>query len=263
MEKEKLEAIKQWTNDPCGSVYAKKYRYGSCDFFEAIRKYRYEIYAPWLKKIIDRIDTKNKRLLEIGCGIGNDLLCFAQNGAKVIGIDLVPKHLDLAKKLFTCYGCSGRFLKMDAENLELPPNYVDLIYSFGVLHHTPNIKKAILEIHRVLRPGGLVVVGLYNKNSWYFWVNLILIKGLIKGKLFRMSVDEFLSTNVEFSRSGAKPLVKVYSKSECAALFRDFFDIKIEKYHWKSDQIPKIGKFLPTFLPSFLGWYILVFARKK
>ena len=263
MEQEKLEAIKQWTNDPCGSLYAKEHREGSKEFFEAFIKQRREIDVPWLKRLIDEIDVKNKLVLDIGCGMGSDLLNFAQNGANVIGIDLVTKHLDLAKGLFAYNGYSAHFLKMDAESLSFASNSVDIIYSFGVLHHTPNIQKAISETHRVLKPKGLAIIGLYHRDSWHYWINLIIIQGLVRGKLLRMSVNDLLSTNVEFSRINAKPLVRVYSKRESRNLFKDFFDAKIKTYHWKSDQIYKLGRFLPPFLPPFFGWYIFISARKR
>jgi ubiquinone/menaquinone biosynthesis C-methylase UbiE len=269
MEKEKLEAIKQWTNDPCGAVYSEKYAEGSKEFFEATTKNRYEQYAPWLKKLIDGIDVKGKTVLEIGCGVGTDLISFARNGANVIGLDLTPKHIELARKLFEVYGFSGDFINGDAESLTIPSASVDIVYSFGVLHHTPNIDKAIAEIYRVLKPGGQVVVGLYHKNSWHYWVNIVFLLGIFQRRLFKMSISKLLSSVIEVSHSGAKPLVRVYSKGSCKRLFKDFKKIKIKKYHWRKDQVfipwvfSRITLYLPTFLPSFLGWYILVFARKE
>jgi ubiquinone/menaquinone biosynthesis C-methylase UbiE len=265
LEKEKLEAIRQWTNDPCGAVYSEKYPEGSKEFFEATIKNRYEQYAPWLKKLIDGIDVKGKTVLEIGCGVGIDLLSFARNGAKVIGLDLTPKHIELATKLFEVYGFSGDFINGDAESLTIPSASVDIVYSFGVLHHTPDIDKAVSEIYRVLKPGGQGVVGLYHKNSWHYRVNVIIIHGLFKRKLFKMSIDELLSSCIEVSRSGARPLVNVYSASDCRRMFKNFAGIKIKKDHWSRDQIPspRIASLLPSFLPSFLGWYIFVFARKE
>lgn len=269
LEKEKLEAIKQWTNDPCGAIYAETYQEGSKEFFEAVIKYRYEAYAPWLKKLIDGLDVQGKTVLELGCGIGSDLLSFARNGANVIGLDLTPKHIELARKLFEVYGLPAEFLIGDAENLSIPSDSVDLVYSFGVLHHTPNIDKAVAEIHRVLKPGGLAVVGLYHKNSWQYWVNLIFLLGIFQRKLFKMSLAELLSSCVEISHSDARPLVRVYSKGDCKRLVKDFKKIQIKKYHWRKDQVwipwvfSRITLYLPTFLPSFLGWYIIVFARKE
>ncbi|MGD0794010.1 MAG: class I SAM-dependent methyltransferase [Dehalococcoidales bacterium] len=259
MEKEKLEAIKQWTNDPCGAVYAETYKEGSKEFFEAALKNRYEAHAPWLKKMIDELDVEGKTVLEVGCGMGADLLSLARNGAKVIGLDLTPRHIELAKKLFDTFGFPADFIIGDAECMSLPSESVDVVYSFGVLHHTPNIEKAISEIHRVLKPGGLAIVGLYHKNSWHYWVNLVFLQGIFQRKLFKMSIAELLSSSVEFSRSGAKPLVKVYTSSQCKRLFTKFTAVKIKKYQWAKEQIyfpwifSRITKYLPAFLPSLLG----------
>jgi ubiquinone/menaquinone biosynthesis C-methylase UbiE len=269
MEKEKLEAIKQWTNDPCGAVYSDKYEESSREFYEATIKNRYESYAPWLKKLIDNIDAKGKIVLELGCGIGVDLLEFAKNGAKVTGLDLTPKHLELAQKLFDTYGHKATFIQGDAENLTLPSESVDVVYSFGVLHHTPNIDKAIAEIHRVLKPGGQAIVGLYHKNSWNYWVNVVLLLGIFQRKLFKMSVNGILSSNIEVSHSGARPLVKVYSGVHCRRLFKKFRPVKLKVEHWTRDQVrfmpyipQKLFSMLPPFLPPFLGWYIIVMANK-
>jgi ubiquinone/menaquinone biosynthesis C-methylase UbiE len=263
VEKEKLEAVKQWTNDPCGAV-AGDFKEGSREYFDAVAKNRYESYAPWLKKLIDGIDVKGKTVLELGCGLGTDLMSFAKNGADVTGLDLTPKHIELAKKLFELSGMPAKFILGDAENMEIPAASIDVVYSFGVLHHTPNIEKAVAEIHRVLKPGGLAVIGLYHKNSWHYWFNLILIHGIFQRKLFRMSVDELLSASVEISHSGARPLVKVYSGAQCRRLFKAFSSTKIKKDHWTRDQIPNrwLSTHLPVFLPGFLGWYIMVFAVK-
>jgi ubiquinone/menaquinone biosynthesis C-methylase UbiE len=263
LEKEKLEAIKQWTNDPCGAVYSDAYEEGSKEFFKATLHYRNATH-PWINKMIDGLDVKGKTVLEIGCGMGADLLSFAKNGAKVTGLDLTPKHIELAQKLFKINGLPAEFILGDAESLDMPSESVDIVYSMGVLHHTPHIDQAIAEIHRVLKPGGLAVVGLYHKNSWHYWVNLIFLLGIFQRKLFKMSVAELLSSSVEVSHSGARPLVKVYSKGDCKRLFKKFTNVKIKKNHWTSDQIPSrwLASHLPKFLPSFLGWYIIVLARK-
>lgn len=267
MEKEKLEAIKQWTNDPCGTV-AGDFEEGSKEFFEAVAKNRYKAYAPWLKKLIDGIDVKDKTVLELGCGLGTDLMSFARNGAKVIGLDLTPKHIELARKLFKISNMPAEFVLGDAENMDIPSESIDVVYSFGVLHHTPHIDKAVTEIQRVLKPGGLAVVGLYHKNSWQYWVNMIFLMGIYQRKLFKMSTAELLSSYIEVSHSGAKPLVKVYSQGDCKRVFRQFKEVKIKKDHWVRESLiipgvsPNVFSLLPAFLPSFLGWYIMVFARK-
>jgi len=266
MEKEKLEAIKLWSNDPCGAVYAEKYAIGSKDFFKVAMKYRYEIYAPWLKHLIDGLDVSGKKVLEIGCGMGMDLLQFAKKGAEVIGVDLVPRHIELANRLFEIERISFEDYKIflaDAESLPFNDMSFNFVYSFGVLHHTPNIEKAIDEIWRVLKPGGRIVIGLYHKNSWHYWFNLFFVKGIIKGELNKSTMDQILS-QTEFTRSGIKPLVRVYSRRECLRLFKKFIDLRIKTFYFTNEQIPRVGDFLPKNLSlfSFLGWYVFVIGSK-
>lgn len=266
MEKEKLAAIKLWNNDPCGAVYAEKYAIGSKDFFKVAMKYRYEIYAPWLKHLIEGLDVSGKKVLEIGCGMGMDLLQFAKKGAKVVGVDLVARHIKLANRLFEIEKINSedyRIFQADAEDLPLTGRTFDLVYSFGVLHHTPNIERAIDEIWRILKPDGRIIIGLYHKNSWHYWFNLLFVKGIIKRELNKKSISQILS-QTEFTRSGIEPLVRVYSRRDCVRLFRKFADVKIKIFHFTGEQIPKLSHFLPKNLSlfSFLGWYVFVFGSK-
>jgi len=266
MEKEKLEAIKLWNSDPCGAVYAEKYGIGSKDFFKEAMKYRYEIYAPWLKHLIDGLDVSGKKILEIGCGMGMDLLQFAKKGAKVVGVDLVPRHIKLANRLFEIEKINSEdyeIFQADAEDLPLTDRTFDLVYSFGVLHHTPNIERAIDEIWRILKLDGRIIIGLYHKNSWHYWFNLLFVRGIIKKELNKKSIGQILS-ETEFTRSGIEPLVRVYSRRDCMRLFKKFINIRIKTFQFTGGQIPKLGHFLPKnlFLFSFLGWYIFVFGSK-
>ena len=266
MEKEKLEAIKLWTNDPCGAIYAEKYGIGSKGFFKEAMSYRCEIYAPWLRRLNDGLDVSGKKVLEIGCGMGMDLLQFAKKGAKVVGVDLVPRHIKLANRLFEIEKINFEDYKIflaDAESLPFNDMSFNFVYSFGVLHHTPNIEKAINEIWRVLKPGGRIVIGLYHKNSWHYWFNLFFVKGIIKRELNKSTMAQVLS-QTEFTRSGIKPLVRVYSRRECLRLFKKFIDLRIKTFHFTNKQIPRVGDFLPKNLSlfSFLGWYVFVFGSK-
>lgn len=268
LAKEKREAIKLWSADPCGAHYTEEYGLGSKEFFQAAVEERYENDAPWIKRLIDSIPVKGKKVLEVGCGMGVDLLEFAKNGARVTGIDLVDNHLKLASRLFALNKLEAKLLNADAEDLPFPPEAFDIVYSFGVLHHTPNTQKAIDEVQRVLRPNGTAIVGLYHKNSWHYLVNLVFRKGILHKGLKQGTMADILSRSVEFSRTGAKPLVKVYSRRECRRLFSNFSKAKVRAYHFKKDQvlIPRpfqfLKFFLPTFLPSFLGWYLMATVKK-
>jgi len=107
--KTKQESIKTWTSDPCGAVYTK-YPIGSMDFFDAIRNFRYNQASPWLSKEVDFGKYRNRKILEVGCGVGMDSASFAKAGAIVTGIDLTPRSIELATKQFEIYGLKENFL---------------------------------------------------------------------------------------------------------------------------------------------------------
>ena len=112
-------------------------------------------------------------MLEIGGGIGTDLSQFARNGARVTDVDLSAGHLALAQENFALRGLHGRFVHHDAESLPFDDNSFDVVYSNGVLHHTPNTRSVVAEIHRVLKPGGQAIVMMYAENSLHYWRELV------------------------------------------------------------------------------------------
>jgi ubiquinone/menaquinone biosynthesis C-methylase UbiE len=150
----KTAAASHWGAHPCGAAAASGAEEGSARFFDLIDTDRYQRYAPWLPEIARFERFAGQDLLEIGCGLGTDLACFARAGARVTGIDLVPRHLALTRQRFQLLGLDARLELADAERLPYPDASFDAIYSFGVLHHTPEIGSAIAEMWRVLRPGG-------------------------------------------------------------------------------------------------------------
>ena len=165
----KQRAREQWSANPCGAHVARDLEFGTRDYFDAIEAYRYREYAPWMKEALGFDRYSGKRVLEIGCGTGTDLLQFARGGAQVTGLDLTPRSIEIARSRFAVYGCAGEFAIGDAENLAFPDESFDLVYSFGVLHHAPDTERAINEAHRVLRRGGRAIVMLYHRASLYYW----------------------------------------------------------------------------------------------
>src|SRR5205814_3025353 len=159
-------------------------------------------------------------VLEIGGGIGTDLAQFAANGARVTDVDLAAEHLRLAEENFRLRGLNGTFVHHDAESLPFDDASFDLVYSNGVLHHTPNTASVVDEIHRVLRPRGRAIVMLYAEGSLHYWRKLVWLFG-VKGRLLdTVSMGEIMSRQVERSANDARPLVKVYTKRRAAALFK-------------------------------------------
>ena len=105
--------------------------------------------------------------------MGTDLVQFALHGSHVTDLDLSSGHLTLAKENFVVRGPQGRFIQQDAEKLDFDDNTFDLVYSNGVLHHTPNTHHVVREIRRILKPGGKVIAMFYAEDSLQYWRNLM------------------------------------------------------------------------------------------
>ena len=108
---------------------------------------------------------KGKRTLEIGVGLGADHQKLAEHGAILSGIDLTPRAINHTKRRFELMGLNSQLQIADAENLPFEDNSFDAVYSWGVLHHSPDTQKAVNEVYRILKPGGLAKIMIYNKHS--------------------------------------------------------------------------------------------------
>src|SRR5262245_47306414 len=215
LAQEKQRAREQWTGDPCGAVYDREHELGAREFFDAIERHRYSEYAAWMPRLMGFEKFRDARLLEIGCGMGTDLLQFSRGGARCVGVDLTPRSIELSRHRFKLYGADGAFMISDGEHLPFRDQSFDVVYSNGVLHHTPDTAGAIREVHRVLRPGGVAKVMLYHRNSLNYWVEIVLRRGVLGAEFLRgRSAEEIMSRVIEFSDHGARPLVKVYSRKE-------------------------------------------------
>lgn len=266
LDEHKRRALEQWDANPCGSHAASQYEFCTREYFEAIEDHRYRIASPWMKQVIGFDRYGGKRLLEIGCGVGTDLLQFARGGAIVTGIDLSPHSIEIAKRRFEVYGLPGEFAIGDAEQLSFPDESFDVVYSFGVLHHTPNTERAISEVRRVLKPGGEAIIMLYNRASVYYWGAIIIKRGLIGGQLIKFTPAEIMSRSVEYPQAGAMPLVKAYTRAEARRLFRDFSRCQIEIHQLARGDLGPLGRFMPESVLQWLarnfGWNLIIKAIK-
>ena len=263
----KLRAREQWKEDPCGAVYGREHEFGTREFFDDVERHRYEEYAPWMREVMGFDKFAGARLIEVGCGMGTDLLQFARGGARVTGVDLTPRSVEISRDRFELYEMPGEFSLSDAERLPFADNSFDVFYSNGVLHHTPDTSSAIREAHRVLKPGGMAKVMLYHRSSWGYWIELMLRHGILKGELFRgMSPSDIMSKYVEFNESGGRPLVKAYSRSEARALFSMFRDVHVEVDQFTRPEIYFIGDLIPEWLfrqmRRSVGWNVIITAVK-
>ncbi len=263
---DKSEIQNQWNNDPCGSHYVasdEEFEEKSLDWYQAVERYRYDDYAPWMPEVMEFREHKDEKVLEIGGGLGTDLAQFAKNGAHVTDVDFSVGHLRHAQQNFTCRGLSGDFYVGDAEALPFPDNSFDLVYTNGVIHHTPQTQTVIDEIFRVLKPGGKVICMVYAQNSMNFWLNIFFWYGIRRGEILNHSVNEIMSREVEVSSTGATPLVKVYTGARLRRMFSRFETIKVSKHQLVQSEVPKIIRIIPLrLLERFLGWNLVVKATK-
>ena len=267
LAQEKQRAREQWSQDPCGAEYDRAHPLGTREFFEAIERHRYSEYAPWMPATMGFDRFAGAHLLEIGCGMGSDLLQFARGGAICTGIDITPRSIEITRHRFALYGLNGNFLLSDGERLPFPSESFDLVYSNGVLHHTPDTAGAISEIHRVLRTGGIAKVMLYHRNSLNYWVEIVLRRGLLRAEFLRgRSAEDIMSRVVEHSEHEATPLVKVYSRNEARSLFGMFRDVEIEVEQLLREELrfmsPLISQDLFRRLQKRIGWNLIITATK-
>ena len=266
MINQKLETQKQWNNRPCGQIGDITY---TLDYFLEVEKYRYQIEVPFMTETYPFYETTNKgkKILEIGYGQGTDHAQFASSGAEMYGVDLTETHFQLAKLNFELRGLKGNFLLQDASNLPYEDNFFDTIYSFGVLHHTPDIDVCIKEAYRVLKPGGKIILSFYYKHSAFHWYKKIFIDYILKLGFITKGYDGVLST-IEAGADGIhiKPLVILYDKKMMRNVLSEFKEVSIQIKHLTPPQLPILGKLLPDFilkkLEPIFGWYIIGEAYK-
>lgn len=271
-EELKQEAIRQWTSDPCGSIDDSD-EPGTRGYVEKLLAMRHD-YAPWMADELGYDQTAGLDVLDVGCGQGIDLIRYAQAGARVTGIDLTPRHADLARSHLAALGLEGTVVNGDAESLPFDDASFDRASSNGVLHHTPGIEPALAEIARVLRPGGEARIILYHRRSAHYFVQQYLWRGLVRGRLRELgSMGAVLSEGVERGGDGARPLVNVYSRGELGEMLGraglEATDVRVRHFR-PSDTV--ITGYLARrgFTPSRLyerlgrraGWYVIGIGRK-
>ena len=194
------------------------------------RRFRYDVYAPWLPAVIDAERWAGKDVLEIGVGLGTDHLSFALAGARMHALDLSGEHLPPHAASPAVSWAPDTAALRGCRTQSLPDNSFDLVYSFGACT-TAGTAVAVEEVLRVLRPGGVAVIGLYHRDSWFYWLWTILWRGilrlglLVKGKRRLLSEIEYRSSDNQ-----ALPLVKVYSRAAAKGLFTGFDTVSISTH---------------------------------
>lgn len=265
-----------WNHSPC-NIFHSPLPVGTFDYFNQVenRKYFVESHIPefagfhpnWWRQT----GWFTREILEIGCGIGTDTISFARNGSIITAVDLSERSLDIAKKRAKIFGYDAviKFYKANVEELSLviPEKKYNLIYSFGVLHHTPNPSKALEQIKTFMDEKSELRIMVYAKWSYkVLWM-------ILKYRSF--DLDKIIPMYSE-AQTGC-PVTYAYSKKQARELLKDFdilsikkdhiFPYKIEdykKYRYNKEWYFKImPKFIFKWLERTFGWHLLIVAKLK
>lgn len=263
-EQLKEEVHNFWNKQSCGTQFTNKEKY-SKEFFEEIELDRYTK-EPEILSFAQFNTGKGKKVLEVGVGAATDFLQWAKNGAELYGIDLTPEAVAHAQHRLELYGCSAKDIKVaDAENLPFDDIFFDIVYSWGVIHHSPDTPKALKEIIRVLKPAGKAKLMVYNRKSvlaYVFWVK----HAGLKFK-WNQSVADVLWNKMESYGT------KGYTIEEIKALLKNEniknLEVKtVITYYDKLKRFNKLMQYFSKVLLFFMdkknaGWFLTIEFTKK
>jgi SAM-dependent methyltransferase len=262
----KQAAIEQWTADPCGQIGGAEP--GTREYFERLLAERHD-YGPWMRDVLDYDGARGLRVLDVGCGQGIDAARYAMAGARATGLDLTPRHVELAQAHLDALGLDAEIVRGDAEVMPFDDHTFDRVSSNGVLHHTPDIGAALREIRRVLVPGGELRMILYNRASAWFWLELVGFHGIARGLLLqeRGSLEGVASRTVEHTSIDARPLVRFYSPRQVRGLLRaaGFGDVRTTVHDFKPSAQTLTKRLRDErairWLDTHAGYYVVGYGR--
>jgi SAM-dependent methyltransferase len=206
-----------WNNASCGE---ELYLFDSnIEGYREQARLRYKL-EPFIESFAKFSSTRNQKVLEVGIGLGADHQRFADAGANLYGIDLTKRAIEHTKHRLKLFENTSNIQVGDAEALPFPDNYFNIVYSWGVMHHSPNTQQCINEAYRVLVDGGVARIMVYNKWSivgLMLWTRYALLAG-----------RPFTSLKTIYASYLESPGTKAYTLSEARDLFYMFRQVSIK-----------------------------------
>jgi SAM-dependent methyltransferase len=246
--------VRDYWNQHIHDLEITSHPVGSLGFFADLDQYHFEK-LHHLPRLIDFDGYLGRRVLEVGCGAGTDLVRFARGGADVTGVDLSSSAIALARENVAQQGLHADLREADGEHLPFADATFDLVYAHGVVQYTGSDRALVSECRRVLKGGGTAVFQVYNRVSW---LNAL-------SKLMKVGLEH-----------EDAPVLKKYSIGEFRALLTGFSDVRIvaerfpvpSRLHggWKGTLYNTffVGTFnaLPRAWVRRFGWHLLAFCTK-
>lgn len=267
-----LEKVQNyWNARPCNIRHSPS-PVGTRQYFDEVEARKYFV-EPHIPLFAEFEKWRGKKVLEIGCGIGSDTINFARAGAQVTAVDLSTESLALAKKRAEVFGLNNiTFYQANAEQLSdyVPVERYDLVYSFGVIHHTPHPERVIDQIHEYMDKDSIFKIMVYYRTSWkVFWMRLKY--GKKKGE----TLDELIARYSE-AETGC-PVTYSYTGETIKEFLNGFevIDTKIDHIfpysipEYRNYQFKKVWyfRYLPQALFRWMeqrwGWHLCVTAKKS
>jgi len=259
----KSEVAKYWNKQACGTGVTSAQKF-SREYFDDIEAHRYRV-EPEIFSFAQFTRFRDKKVLEVGVGAGSDFLQWVRAGARAHGIDLTEEGVAHVKHRLEVYGLSADEVRVaDAENLPFEDDTFDLVYSYGVIHHSPDTLRALEEIIRCTRVGGTIKFMVYNRHSCVAFYQYLRF-GLLRGRPL-MSFAEVLYNHQESLGT------KAYTASEMRRILArypvevDAITTRATSYDllWNS---PSFRRRLAALLvrlwgPERCGWFLMVEMRK-
>ncbi|HZQ93148.1 MAG TPA: class I SAM-dependent methyltransferase [Terriglobales bacterium] len=248
------EVRQYWEKSPCGvpasAINSATER--TREWFEATERARYAK-EPFIHQVARFPEARGKRLLEVGVGAGVDHLQWARAGADCYGVDLTDTAIELTRQRLALYGLSSRLQRADAESLPFDDNFFDVVYSWGVIHHSEHPEKIVDEIHRILKPGGAFIGMMYHRRSLKVltaWAYYALLRGR-PWRTFRQVVWQHVESKG----------TKAYTFNELKKMFAAY-----SEFSGKAIKTPydtrAFARWLHPLLPDRWGWFFVLRASK-
>lgn len=243
--------------------------FGSAQFFQRVDETLCEWNGPLhgaspFDRLFPFERYRGKRVLEIGCGMGSMASFWAKQGAEVTAIDLAPFSVAMTKRRFEVMNLSGKIMQADGRTLPFADGQFDYVYSWGVLHHSPNLGQSLAEMMRVLRPGGEFGLMLYHRHSLFYLWRIAYREGLVHGESGFLDPVALTSRYTDASEAEGNPHTWPVTRSELRNLIGPYAaNLRFRVLGTEIDDVfnmmlPALGRIMPRWMlkpwARRLGW---------